>query len=67
VNRRSKSSQIQNQLSIETITQNRRSAVGGSIFIPQNTWHYVKVTSAEPLKVLSIQAPNFDGKDRVLK
>lgn len=40
---------------------------GDFIFIPKNTWHYVKVTSNEPLKVLSIQAPTFDGKDRVLK
>lgn len=40
---------------------------GDFIFIPQNTWHYVKVTSAEPLKVLSIQAPTFDGKDRILR
>ena len=27
--------------------------------------HSVKVTSKEALKVLSIQAPQFDGKDRV--
>lgn len=40
---------------------------GDFIFIPKNTWHYVKVTSIEPLKILSIQAPFFDGKDRVLK
>jgi mannose-6-phosphate isomerase-like protein (cupin superfamily) len=40
---------------------------GDIIFIPKNTWHYVKVTSKVPLKVLSLQAPNFDGKDRVLR
>lgn len=40
---------------------------GDMIFIPKNTWHYVKTTSKIPLKVLSIQAPNFDGKDRIFK
>ncbi len=40
---------------------------GNLIFIPKNTWHYVKTTSKTPLKVLSIQAPNFDGKDRIFK
>ncbi len=38
---------------------------GDVIFIPKNTRHSVKTTSASPLKVLSIQAPLFDGKDRV--
>ncbi len=37
------------------------------IFIPKNTWHAVKVTSSIPLKVISIQAPLFDGSDRVFK
>lgn len=36
------------------------------IFIPKNTPHAVKTISAIPLKVLSIQAPLFDGKDRVM-
>lgn len=36
------------------------------IVIPQNTLHAVKVTSATPLKVLSIQSPYFDGSDRVM-
>ena len=40
---------------------------GDVIFVPKDTWHYVKVTSKTPLKVLSIQAPNFDGKDRIFK
>jgi mannose-6-phosphate isomerase-like protein (cupin superfamily) len=40
---------------------------GDMIFIPKNTWHSVKTTSAIPLKVISIQAPNFDGKDRIFK
>jgi mannose-6-phosphate isomerase-like protein (cupin superfamily) len=40
---------------------------GDVIFIPKNSFHSVKTTSKIPLKVLSIQAPYFDGKDRVLK
>ncbi|MGZ3862644.1 MAG: cupin domain-containing protein [Bacteroidia bacterium] len=40
---------------------------GSMVFIPKDTWHYVKVTSKIPLKVVSIQAPNFDGKDRIFK
>jgi mannose-6-phosphate isomerase-like protein (cupin superfamily) len=40
---------------------------GDLIFVPKNTWHYVKVTSKTPLKVVSIQSPNFDGKDRIFK
>ncbi len=39
---------------------------GDYIFIPKNTPHKVEVTSAIPLKVLSIQSPYFDGKDRLL-
>ncbi|MBA2613891.1 MAG: cupin domain-containing protein [Bacteroidetes bacterium] len=35
------------------------------VFIPKNIIHSVKTTSKQPLKVLSIQAPLFDGKDRV--
>ena len=38
---------------------------GDIIFIPANTFHEVKVTSEKPLKVISIQAPEFDGTDRV--
>jgi mannose-6-phosphate isomerase-like protein (cupin superfamily) len=40
---------------------------GDMIFIPKNTFHSVKTISKVPLKVLSIQAPFFDGKDRILK
>jgi mannose-6-phosphate isomerase-like protein (cupin superfamily) len=36
------------------------------IFIPKNTPHKVITTSKKPLKVLSIQSPNFNGKDRVM-
>lgn len=38
---------------------------GDMIFIPMNTTHSVKVTSGLPLKILSVQSPNFDGKDRI--
>ena len=38
---------------------------GDMIFIPKNTVHSVKTTSKEALKVLSWQAPFFDGKDRI--
>lgn len=38
---------------------------GDVIFIPKNTVHSVKNTGIVPLKVLSVQAPFFDGKDRV--
>ena len=38
---------------------------GDVIFIPKNTIHSVKNTGKIPLKVLSFQAPYFDGKDRV--
>ena len=38
---------------------------GDVIFIPKNTVHAVKSTGKQPLKVLSIQSPYFDGKDRV--
>lgn len=40
---------------------------GDLVYVPKNTFHYVKVTSKVPLKVVSIQAPNFDGKDRIFK
>jgi mannose-6-phosphate isomerase-like protein (cupin superfamily) len=38
---------------------------GDVVFIPKNTIHAVKTKGKVPLKVLSIQAPNFDGKDRI--
>lgn len=38
---------------------------GDVLFVPKNTPHYLKVTSKEPVKVLSIQSPYFDGKDRI--
>ncbi len=38
---------------------------GDIIFIPKNTVHSLKTTSLVPVKIISIQAPYFDGKDRV--
>ncbi|MFN3918541.1 MAG: cupin domain-containing protein [Flavobacteriales bacterium] len=40
---------------------------GDMLFVPQNTWHSVTTTSKNPLKVISIQSPHFDGLDRILK
>ena len=39
---------------------------GDVIFIPKNTPHSLQVMSLTPMKVLSIQAPNYDGKDKVM-
>lgn len=38
---------------------------GDYINVPESTPHAVVVTSTTPLKVLSVQAPEFFGKDRV--
>lgn len=38
---------------------------GDFILVPENTVHSVIVTSTIPLKVLSIQTPEFDGSDRI--
>ena len=38
---------------------------GDMIFISMNTVHSLKVTSSVPVKVLSVQSPRFDGKDRI--
>jgi mannose-6-phosphate isomerase-like protein (cupin superfamily) len=38
---------------------------GDVVFIPKNTTHAVRSTGKQPLKVLSVQSPNFDGKDRI--
>lgn len=35
--------------------------------IPKNTYHALKVTSKIPMKVISVQAPEFYGKDRVFE
>lgn len=41
-----------------------RIKAGDLVFIPCNTYHSVKSTGIVPLKVLSIQSPEFDGSDR---
>lgn len=38
---------------------------GDFFIIPKGTPHAVTVTSVIPLKLISIQAPGFDGSDRV--
>ncbi len=38
---------------------------GDILFVPKNTIHSLKVASAIPVKVLSVQTPMFDGKDRI--
>lgn len=38
---------------------------GDYLRIPEDTPHAVRVLSSTPLKVLSVQAPEFLGKDRV--
>ncbi|WDE13020.1 cupin domain-containing protein [Thalassomonas haliotis] len=38
---------------------------GDYIRIPQGKIHAVEVTSKEPMKVLSVQTPEFKGKDRI--
>ena len=40
---------------------------GDLIVVPKNSWHGVDVNSKKPLKVLSIQSPEFIGNDRVFK
>lgn len=39
---------------------------GSIIYIPPGTIHSLRVTSKKPVKVLSVQAPYFDGKDRII-
>lgn len=38
---------------------------GDVVFIPKNTPHSLKTTSSLPVKVVSLQSPMFDGKDRI--
>lgn len=38
---------------------------GDLLYIPPQTIHALRVTSTAPMKVLSLQAPEFDGKDRL--
>ncbi len=48
---------------------NERFEIGAGDFvaIKRKSWHAVKVTSKEPLKVLSVQAPEFLGEDRTFQ
>lgn len=39
---------------------------GDVIFIPKGTAHKVVTTSKQPLKVISIQSPQFLGLDRIM-
>lgn len=38
---------------------------GDHFTIPENTFHSVIVTSKNPLKIVSLQTPEFFGKDRI--
>ena len=40
---------------------------GDLIVVPKNTWHGIEVTSTVPLRVISIQSPEFIGVDRIFK
>ena len=39
---------------------------GDLIIIPKGTKHSVRNTGPGPLKVISVQSPYFDGKDRIM-
>jgi mannose-6-phosphate isomerase-like protein (cupin superfamily) len=39
---------------------------GDVVFIPKNTVHAVNNKGKTPLKVVSVQSPLFDGKDRIM-
>ena len=42
-------------------------AAGDLIVIPKNTWHGVIVNSKSTMKVISVQSPEYFGKDRIFK
>ena len=42
-------------------------AEGDWIVIPKNTWHGVIVNSKSTMKVISVQSPEYFGKDRIFK
>lgn len=51
-----------------TVGKNKFDIKQGDHFtIPENTFHSVRVTSKTPLKVVSVQAPEFFGKDRIFE
>lgn len=45
--------------------ENMEIVAGDYIRVPKGTAHAVKVLSSIPLKIISVQAPEFFGKDRV--
>tara|TARA_R110000782_G_scaffold27256_24_gene69199 strand:+ start:202 stop:600 length:399 start_codon:yes stop_codon:yes gene_type:complete len=45
--------------------QSMEIVAGDYIRVPKGTPHAVKVLSSIPLKIISVQAPEFFGKDRV--
>lgn len=51
------------QIDTDTVTI----SPGDYLFVPAKTWHGVYVPDREILRVLSIQAPEFSGEDRVLE
>jgi quercetin dioxygenase-like cupin family protein len=42
-------------------------AAGDWIVIPKNNWHGVVVNSKSIMKVISVQSPEYFGKDRIFK
>ena len=42
-------------------------AAGDWIVIPKNTWHGLIVNSKSTMKVISVQSPEYFGKDRIFK
>lgn len=42
-------------------------SAGDWIVIPKNTWHGLIVNSKKTMKVISVQSPEFFGKDRIFK
>jgi len=53
---------------VMTINKKSFDIKSGDYFrIPENTFHSLKVNSTKPMKVLSIQSPEFLGKDRVFE
>lgn len=53
---------------IMTINKKSFDIKSGDYFrIPENTFHSLKVISKKSMKVLSIQSPEFLGKDRVFE
>ena len=53
---------------VMTVNKNSFDIKSGDYFrIPENTFHALKVTSSKPMKVLSVQSPEFLGKDRIFE